>query len=184
MIRKPPVLDPAHPGDGNYLPGRCSLSCALIFFSARMSRIFFCLSPDTANTKLQLSSFVFPLSRAEAAALPLPPPPAALGSAGPRSRPYPGPGSSGGRSGDALPLKDPEDARGLSARIRAGIQTSHLHYKAGREIGLARRSSGRPSAFPALRWQSAQEGAARRYAIKLFTGNHHTYSGYHETPKY
>lgn len=97
MIRKPPVLDPAHPGDGNYLPGRCSLSRALIFFfSARMSRIFFCLSPDTANTKLQLSSFVFPLSRAEAAALPLPPPPAALGSAGPRSRPYPGRAAPGG----------------------------------------------------------------------------------------
>lgn len=91
MICKPPVLDPAHSGDGNYLPGRCSLSCALIF---RHECLESSAQARHGNTKLQLSSFVFPLSRAEAAALPLPlpPPPAALGSAaGPRSHHLPQP---------------------------------------------------------------------------------------------
>lgn len=81
-------------------------------------------------------------------------------------------GSSRGRSGD-LPLKNGEDARGLSARIRGGIQTSHLHYKAGREIGLGG-DRQKSFCFPALRWRSTQEGTAQRYAIKLFSGNNHT----------
>lgn len=129
-----------------------------------MSRIF-CLSQT--HTKLQLSSFVLPLFRAEAEALPAlpllsPPPAAARLRADPsptalqptalQPPPSPAPplpaasqrrGHFRWRSGD-LAVKNRKDARGWCAGIRGGFQTGHLHYKAGRKIQpweIARHSS-------------------------------------------
>lgn len=112
-----------------------------------MSRIF--CSSQTRQHKTAAELFCFPSLQGWGSGAPAPSP-SAPGSARLRRRPPQPPptparaaaeipptrGSFRGRSGD-LPVKNREDARGLSARIRGGIQTSHLHYKAGREIGLA-----------------------------------------------
>lgn len=131
-----------------------------------MSRIFRLSQPQPHKTAAELFCFASLAaeqrrSRRWRSRRCAPSAPGALGSAARSRHPARAQGSSGGRAAPPPP-KNTQDARGLSARIRAGVQTGHLHHKA-REGDRARR---RPSGILLLS-SSALAIRARRHSAKI-----------------